>query len=171
MEQSRRFRFEVAYRVGDVEVLWVSRRAGRQLKQGEAVELSTMKSERKYAGLLFRRGLRLLQQGKHERAEAMFVRVSESSGADVTGAFYAAVAKEFSMKLDDAVIHFKKFRAVTQAGTYLFRASHHQNIIESLQAAEKETSASEKAYLYHWVASDYWGLGFRSQERRMLDRS
>ncbi len=53
------------------------------------------------------------------------------------------------MKLDDAVILFKRFRAVTQAGTYLFQASHHQDITERLRAAEKETSASEKAYLYH----------------------
>ncbi len=78
MEQSRRFRFEVAYCVGDVEVLRVSRRAEWEFKQGEAVELSPRIA---------------LASAKHERAEAMFVRVSGSRGADVTGAFYAAVAE------------------------------------------------------------------------------
>lgn len=40
-----------------------------------------------------------------------------------------------------------------------------------LEAAGRESSASEKAYLYHSVSLSYWELGFRSQARGMLDRS
>ncbi|MFQ5798249.1 MAG: tetratricopeptide repeat protein [Bacteroidota bacterium] len=186
-EQSHRFRFESVYRVADGEVLRVHRRSRSMFNSGGASRRSLEKqtSEEYYepailgdvirrkqeVRILFRRGLSLLEQGRYPEAEAVFLKVSALSGADQTASFYAAIAKEFSMQLGEAAKLFEQFRFITQAGVYLLYASHHQNLIEMLEAAGRESSASKKAHLYHSVSLSYWELGFRRQARGMLDRS
>ena len=165
MAVSSLFRFKPVYRAGDVEVLQVYPR-------DDSTDLaSSPDSPGDSNGVMrqeLRRGIQLMQRGDDASALSAFERLRRVDGYEETGTFYAAVATEFCLRLDDARKLFREVLSMPVASTLLRQAQTHQNIIDLLESAMNAPSAPERASFYHTVSLSYWLLGFRPQAETMM---
>ena len=174
MAMSGRYRFDPVFRTGDLEILRVIGR--RETSGGSAGDIRSARTrwssaEESSIRSEFMRGLHLLGKEDYPGALASFNSLGSHPGLEVTGAFYAAIAVEFSMNIDGAAELFSQFRSLPQAGSLLRQAQYHQNFIGLLRSTSAEEDKDERAYLYHSVSIGYWQLGFRRQALDMLYRA
>ncbi|MBI3586188.1 MAG: glycosyltransferase family 39 protein [Ignavibacteriales bacterium] len=177
MAQSRRFRFETVYTVAAFEVLQVHPANGNMSDFNIpdslqfAASLPQLTPKQRGARYLFLKGMHLLEEGKTQDAEEIFKTLRETVGSYGPIVLHQAVAKEFSMRLDEASKEYERFRSIPQVGAYLEHAWYHQELIGRLRKAESDPSPAVKAFLYHTVSVNYWDLGFRHQAEQILERS
>lgn len=165
MAVSRRFRFEPAFRAGDVEVLRVHPRSGSEEFSSPAkIDTGDEMRQKLLAGI------RALERGDYAEAAASFQRLRVVDGFEATGAFYSAVVAELSGDLVEARKLFREFSLLPQAGTLLLQAQAHQEIITSLEGAMKATSKMDRASFYHSASLSYWLLGFRRQAEQVMQK-
>jgi tetratricopeptide (TPR) repeat protein len=164
MIRSRLFAFKKVHRFANIEIYEVIR---QKQKVFEDKKNSSPDSE---TSMSWHRALSILEDNPWE-AENIIQRLTVNHRAYTEGMFHLAVAKEFAMELDSALMQFEKVRLMPQAGAFVQQSSFHMEIIALLQQAKDTTVPLEQAERFVGVASKYWQLGFRKQAISMLQQS
>jgi tetratricopeptide (TPR) repeat protein len=163
MTISKRYEFEPVFRSGDIEVL----RVHRKDSSSQVMHDDTTSVVRKQ----FLAGIRFLDGGSYEAARTTFEHLREVDGFEGPATFYAAVAAEFSLQLEDAGRLFRELSQIPQAGRLLLSATEHKEVIAWLDSAAQAPSTLERASLYFSSSLAYWLMGFRTPARQMLART
>jgi len=168
--QSVRYRFVTAYRIANVEVVRVLRRA-QDGPLAEEISPSGPVTREDSARMDFARALALLEDGRPAVAETLLTHLGGRIGRYGAIVFHIGVAKEFADHLPEAEKLFERFRSIPQAGSYLQQAWYHQEIIARLRRAEAAATPPDRANLFYVVAVNEWEVGFRHRALQLLDRA
>ncbi|MBI3786782.1 MAG: glycosyltransferase family 39 protein, partial [Ignavibacteriales bacterium] len=128
VKQSHRFRFETVYNIAAFEVLRVypAQSSSSDLHPPDNIQMTgsvTLRTPmQRHVRSRFLKGMQLLEDGKPQLAEEVFGALRDSIGSYGPIVFHQAVAKEFSMRLDEASKDFERFRSIPQVGAYLEHA-------------------------------------------------
>ncbi|MBM4161015.1 MAG: hypothetical protein FJ217_07945 [Ignavibacteria bacterium] len=182
MQQSRKFTFETAYRVGNLEVVEVFYQPldlayakawpGAQTRKWVASEADSQQvDEEQKVRSLYRLGIRLLESGEYERGAGIFQVLWGVTGGSGGVVLFRAIALEFMGKTDEAQQIFDRFRNQPQAGPFLKHAWYHTQLMAHIRQADEDTAQGVKSMIYHMVSANYWDLGFRYRANEMLSRS
>jgi tetratricopeptide (TPR) repeat protein/4-amino-4-deoxy-L-arabinose transferase-like glycosyltransferase len=177
MLQTKKFAFTSVYRAGSLEVIQVDH-LYRRNQLVRATDLTPMPQpsdsalvREANARALFQLGVRALEAGREEEALNVFTVLLELTRGSGYMALFRGIALEFGGKYTEALRLFDQFRYQPQAGPFIKHAWYHQMLIHELIAASTDTSAYQRAMLYHKVSANYWDLGFQNRAIQTMDLS
>lgn len=161
--QSKRFAFQLVYRVGNAEVYEVKQR-DKIIDQMKGIRADSSFSSR------YDDALHVLEDDP-KKSEEILNNLAMKIGMGGPVGLHISVAKEFAGQYDSAEVLLKKFAPLPQAGSQILLAWYHQEIISRIKRAESAPSPAERARRFHIVAINYWELGYCKQAMKMLHRS